>query len=106
MLSIMITIAMILVFGITSLAADTDKKIIIEKSSNDTATHKYEAYQIFTGTLDQNSNGDTILKDLQWGTGVDQAGLKSALGVTTDNIGDVASALESLSAADAAASYL
>lgn len=103
MLSILIAVTMVMVLGITSFAAGTND-ITITKSSNDTATHTYEAYQIFSGTLDTDTQGNTVLKDLVWGQGVDSAALIIALGLdpATATEGDAALALEAMSGHDAA----
>lgn len=47
-----------------------------------TATgHTYEAYQIFTGDLKTNDNGEKVLSNVKWGTGVTYSGTKSAADV-------------------------
>ena len=51
-----------------------------------TATgHTYEAYQVFTGDLSTNTDGDKVLSNVQWGTGVTYTG--------TESVADVAKAL-------------
>lgn len=47
-----------------------------------TATgHTYEAYQIFTGDLKTNKNGEKVLSNVKWGTGVTYSGTESAADV-------------------------
>lgn len=96
LLSVMIALTLVLVLGMTSFAAT--KTITIVKSSNDTATHKYDAYQIFTGTIDTDSSGNTVLKDLQIGDGVNLDALLAALydDPSGKGINDAASAIEEL----------
>ena len=93
MLSVLIAITMIIVLGATAFAAEND--ITITKSPNDTATHKYEAYQIFTGTLDTDSTGATVLKDINWSTDVDPDAILTALGLpSTTTAGEAAAWIE------------
>ena len=65
-------LAMVMVFAMTATAFAAGNKIVI----NGTEGHKYEAYQIFTGTL---SEDKTTLSDIVWGNGITDAG-KAALG--------------------------
>ncbi len=59
--------------------------------------HTYEAYQIFTGDLSTNEDGDKILSNVQWGEGVTYTGdpasaqavaeaLEAGQGFTIDNL--------------------
>ena len=50
-------------------------------TATDEATHEYEAYQIFTGTLEEG-----VLTNINWGDGVDSVALLSAL-KSDDTIG-------------------
>ena len=44
-----------------------------------TATgHTYEAYQIFTGDLSTNADGNKVLSNVEWGTGVTYTGTETA----------------------------
>ena len=46
-----------------------------------TTGHTYEAYQIFTGDLSTNTEGEKVLSNVQWGTGVTYKGTESAADV-------------------------
>ena len=50
-------------------ASAYDVKIQQKENSNDTVSHKYEAYQVFTGTL-HGTGADAVLSDIDWGKGV------------------------------------
>ena len=75
-LSVALLVALVLSLGITNaFAADPTYKVTIDKSdSNDTATHVYEAYQIFAGKVVDNQ-----LTEITWGSGVNPTALASAL---------------------------
>lgn len=83
------------VTAISSFAADTYSVTV-----NDTkAGHTYEAYQIFTGKLNE---AETTLSDIEWGTGVDGAALLTELKTITayadcESAADVAEALDNAS---------
>lgn len=61
-----------MVMGMATTAMAADEKIIINNAMPD---HKYEAYQVFSGTL----SSDGILSDVQWGAGVNGPALLQAL---------------------------
>lgn len=55
--------------------------------NNTESGYSYEAYQIFTGTLSGNTPETYVLSDVEWGTGVSEAGktaLAGVAGVTAD----------------------
>ena len=60
-----IALALLLVFSLTltAFAVEADQKIVINHNH---AGHSYEAYQIFTGTF----NDQGVLSDIEWGDGV------------------------------------
>ena len=67
---------------VVSLASETHSITIQQKAnSNDTATHKYEAYQLFTGDLTGETANDpeAAMTKIQWGSNVDTAALESLL---------------------------
>ena len=79
-LSVLIAIALVAVMALPAFAYT----ITITPDSSDTATHIYEAYQIFTGDLstetDQTTGAVTkTLANIQWGTGIDSTKSKAAL---------------------------
>ena len=76
LISVLIMTAMVMMIGMTSLAADTFS-ITIERPANDTAKHTYEAYQIFTGNL----SNDKKLINLAAGSNLDLGTLKTQLGL-------------------------
>ena len=71
-------LALVMVFALTTtvFAEETTYSITI---NNSTEGHTYEAYQIFTGDLFIKENGDKVLSNIVWGSGVSEAG-KTALG--------------------------
>jgi fimbrial isopeptide formation D2 family protein/LPXTG-motif cell wall-anchored protein len=73
--AIIMAISMVLALAIPAFAADT-YKITINK---ETAGHKYEAYQIFTGSVSTDDEGKLVLSSIKWGTGVTAAG-QAAMG--------------------------
>lgn len=86
LLSLLLSIALILSLAVTAFAdmvTTTPKYTITVNNSAD--GHSYEAYQVFKGTLSE--DGKT-LSDVDWGTGVDNAGLLNALKSTTDVVAD------------------
>lgn len=54
--------------------------VVPASASVDLGNHTFEAYQIFTGTV----NEDGELEDIQWAEGYDSASLISALGLDSD----------------------
>jgi len=74
-LSLALVLVMVLSLGGTAWAAETHI-VTINKDPTDTATHTYEAYQIFAGTYDA---GNSTLMNITWGTGVDSSKLVDAL---------------------------
>ena len=76
LISVLIMTAMVMMIGMTSLAADTFS-ITVERPTNDTAKHTYEAYQIFTGNL----SNDKKLINLAAGSNLDLGTLKTQLGL-------------------------
>lgn len=73
--AIIMAISMVLALAIPAFAADT-YTITINK---ETAGHKYEAYQIFTGSVSTDDEGKLVLSSIKWGTGVTTAG-QAAMG--------------------------
>ena len=76
--SLLLAVVMILALATTAFATGTTTKkgegnftVTITKDPTDTATHAYEAYQIFTGDLTVTGNTKT-LSNVEWGTGIDQ----------------------------------
>ncbi len=72
-LALVMVLATVMVPAVSAKAAGTEK-IVIKK-----ATHEdYNAYQIFIGKV-SGTSPDLVLGDIEWGTGVDKAGLAGEL---------------------------
>ena len=99
-ISIIIAVAMVMMLGLTSFAADYT--ISITRSDKDTAKHTYKAYQIFTG--DPYDDGtSTKLINLAEGANLNLAALKTQLGLaSTATLADVVNELNNISEATAA----
>ena len=78
LLALLLALTLVLSLTGTALAYS----VTINKASGDTATHTYEAYQIFAGDL--SADGKT-LSNISWGTGID-----------TSKLGDLAKAINAL----------
>ena len=94
--SMLVSFVMVLGLFATAMAAQTDIDITITKPGDDKATHTYTAYQIFTGEIYEDpATGEKSLIDLAFGTGVDGAALKTALGLAaTATAQDCADAIQ------------
>ena len=68
--------ALFIVASVAALAEGST--VTITKAANDTATHTYEAYQIFAGEV-EGSGSSAQLKQITWGSGVNETTLKTAL---------------------------
>ena len=75
--SIILAMAMVFAMGITAFATEVPKTYSIT-INNEAEGHTYEAYQILAGTLAEDE-GKLVLSDIDWGTGITDAG-KTALG--------------------------
>ncbi len=78
LISCMITV---LLLGMTVFAADY--KITITNGTNDEATHTFEAYQIFAGTV-YGTGENKVLSNVVWGEGVDSDALMTFLHGSAD----------------------
>ena len=85
LLSVLFTVSVLCVFGITGSAADGDYTITITPNSQDKGVHTYEAYQVFAGTIAEENN-KTILTNITWGDGVNSVNLLAALQGETNNV--------------------
>lgn len=81
--SLLLALAMVFALATTAFAEETTYSITI---NNSTAGHTYEAYQIFTGDLQEVTTGEgeaatttKVLSNIVWGSGVSEAG-QTALG--------------------------
>ena len=73
-LIVLLAVTLLAVFSIPALAAG-DNTITIQKT---TAGYTYKAYQVFAGEVAEDG-GDTILTNIDWGSGVDVSALLTAL---------------------------
>ena len=96
-------LALMMVFAMTATAsaADTTYTITI---TNEKTGHIYEAYQIFAGDLAE-KNGDKILSNIVWGSGVTEAG-KTALGDAADKAASLKTETDAKAFAKEVAQYL
>lgn len=78
LIALAMTIACVLIPDV-SVRAEGDKTLIIKDK-----TRTYEAYQIFSGTLDEN-----VLSNIEWGTGVNSSALLTALKGATFSIANL-----------------
>ena len=92
--SLLLALVMVFALTTTAFAEETTYSITI---NNYTEGHTYEAYQIFTGDLFIKENGDKVLSNIVWGSGVSEAG-KTALG-------DAAAKAETLKTEDDAKAF-
>ena len=72
--ALVLALAMIFALAIPTMAADA-YSITIDHP-NASAPHTYEAYQIFSGVIDSTNSK---LSEVEWGTGIDSAGLLADL---------------------------
>lgn len=74
-LGLLLAMVMMMSAAITAMAEETYSITI----NNSAEGHTYEAYQIFTGVLSTKEDGDKVLSNIVWGSGVSEAG-QTALG--------------------------
>ena len=95
-------LALMMVFAMTATASAADAYTITIK--NEKTGHIYEAYQVFAGDLAE-KNGDKILSNIVWGSGVTEAG-KTALGNAADKAASLKTEAEAKAFAKEVAQYL
>lgn len=77
--SILLAAVLVLGMSVTAFAADTlTHTITVQQNSDDKTKHTYEAYQIFKGDLVE-TDGNKVLSNIEWGSGVDGSKLLEAL---------------------------
>ena len=80
LLGIVLIMALVMSMGTMALADEPygaqNQDHTITVTSNGTGVHNYEAYQVFKGNLDA---AEGVLSDIQWGSGINSAGLLDAL---------------------------
>ena len=95
-------LALVMVFALATTASAADAYTIT--ITNEKTGHIYEAYQIFAGDLAE-KNGDKILSNIVWGSGVTEAG-KTALGVAADKAASLKTETDAKAFAKEVAQYL
>ena len=98
-----LAIAMIFALALPAFAADT-YTITINK---ETAGHRYEAYQIFTGdvSVDPEDAEKLVLSSIKWGSGVTADG-QAAMGNAQDKADTIITVAKAEAFADEVAPYL
>mgnify|MGYP004689349115 CR=1 FL=1 len=96
-------LALVMVFALATTASAADAYTIT--ITNEKTGHTYEAYQIFAGDLTVKENGDKILSNIVWGSGVTEAG-KTALGDAADKAASLKTEAEAKAFAKEVAPYL
>lgn len=109
--SVLLALVMALALAIPAFAALANYSITIQ---NDKEGHTYQAYQIFAGTVSDDTTQDggddagPMLGDITWGSGVDQTQLQALLAAlkTNETIGGKFDGIEDASDAAAIAAAL
>ena len=96
-------LALMMVFALATTASAADAYTIT--ITNEKTGHTYEAYQVFAGDLTVKENGDKILSNIVWGSGVTEAG-KTALGVAADKAASLKTETDAKAFAKEVAQYL
>ena len=99
--SLLLALVLTLALSITAFAAETYTITI----TNDKTGHTYEAYQIFAGDLTVKDNGEKVLSNITWGSGVTDAG-KTALGDAAEKAESLKSEADAKAFAEKVAKYL
>ena len=100
--SLLLALVMVFALAATASAAETTYTITI---ANAQTGHTYEAYQVFAGDLTVKENGDKILSNIVWGSGVTEAG-KTALGNAADKAASLKTETDAKAFAKEVAQYL
>lgn len=100
-LSVLLSMAL-LMSAVAVSAAPTTYTLTIDKED---AGHTYEAYQIFSGTLSEEDDGDLVLSTIVWGTGINADG-QAALGDAQAKADSIVTVADAEAFADVVAAYL
>ena len=95
-------LALVMVFALAATASAADAYTIT--ITNEKTGHTYEAYQVFAGDLAE-KNGDKILSNIVWGSGVTEAG-KTALGDAAEKAASLKTETDAKAFAKEVAPYL
>ena len=94
--AILLSLARVLITAMPAFAQETLYSITIE---NETPGHIYEAYQIFAGDMASDDEGNYILSNIVWGSGVNGEELLTALQTAdADKYGDLTTAADTAEA--------
>ena len=89
---LLLSLFLALITAVPVFAQEGTYSITIE---NEASGHIYEAYQIFAGRLSTDDEGNVILSDITWGTGVNGEALLTALqAADAEKYGSCATAAE------------
>ena len=81
-IAIIVCLVMVLSMTITAFAADTTYTLTI---NNPTEGHSYEAYQIFSGTLENITGTETqVLTNIKWGSAIVGEGYDNSAALLAD----------------------
>lgn len=100
LISIMLTMAMVFTMSATVFAAEGEPTTYKITISNEARGHIYEAYQIFKGDL-AIKDGKKVLSNIEWGTGISDAGKPVLLG-DKKNVVEYAESLQEYEAEETA----
>ena len=85
-LAVTVALTMGIVTGVTAFAAPVANEHTITINNSDAnGEHSYEAYQVFKGNLNAS---EAVLSDIEWGNGVNSAGLIAGLIAANDEEGN------------------
>lgn len=107
-LSMIMVFTMVFALGITAHAAEVPAAEAPKFSitiNNDKAGHTYEAYQIFAATLFVNEDGNKVLSDIKWSSGV-TAEAEANLGKAVENAKSLVESQNGTEFANKVAPYL
>ena len=99
--SLLLALVLTLALSIAAFAAETYTITI----TNDKTGHTYEAYQIFAGDLTVKENGEKVLSNITWGSGVTDAG-KTDLGNAAKKAASLKNEADAKAFAEEVAKYL
>jgi len=92
-----LSLVMIMAMGLTAFAEGESTGATYKLTLNGTSEgHTYEAYQIFTGDLSTDTDGNKVLSNVKWGTGVTYTGTESATDVANKLVDEKGMTLDQL----------
>ncbi len=82
--ALLLAVVMTMAMNMTVFAADTTTYSLTLTGTK--TGHTYDAYQIFTGDLSTNTDGDKVLSNVQWGTGITYTGAEKSAADVADKL--------------------